>query len=198
MAEPDLFVNADAVRASDAKFEDFMSAALPGLLRFGFVLTGNPHRAEELVQEALVKTYRRWRRLRLDQPHAYVRRAMVTTYTSWWRRGRRETALPPGFDKTAESSDPTAYAERDAAVRALLTLPPRQRAVLVLRYYEDYSEADIAEAMGCSTGTVKSQASRALRALRTLLGEPDEALPKKVREHGRSRPVNADNEEGHR
>jgi RNA polymerase sigma-70 factor (sigma-E family) len=198
MAETGVLVGDDDVRASDATFEDFMSAALPGLLRFGFVLTGNPHRAEELVQEALVKTYRRWRRLRLEQPHAYVRRAMVTTYTSWWRRGRRETALPPGFDEPAAGSDPDAYAERDAAVRALLTLPPRQRAVLVLRYYEDYSEADIAETMGCSTGTVKSQASRGLRALRTLLGEPDEASPQDARTHGRSRPLNADNEEGYR
>lgn len=153
----------------DASFEEFMAGALPGLLRFGYVLTGDRHRAEELAQAALVKTYRRWRHIRHDQPLAYVRTAMVNTYTSWWRRGRRETALPAEFDGPAADSGASGYAERDAALRALMTLPARQRAVLVLRYYADLSEADIAETLGCSTGTVKSQSARALRTLRGRL-----------------------------
>jgi RNA polymerase sigma-70 factor (sigma-E family) len=162
---------------NDESFEQFMSAALPGLLRFGHVLTGDRHRAEELVQSALVKTYRRWGSLRHDQPVAYVRRAMTNTYTSWWRKARHETDMPAGFDAAGAAAAP--YDERDAALRALATLPPRQRAVLVLRYYLDMSEAEIADTLGCSTGTVKSSASRGLRSLRERLTDPavEGALP---------------------
>ena len=155
---------------SDDSFEQFMAAALPGLLRFGHVLTGDRHRAEELTQSALVKTYRRWGSLQHDQPTAYVRRAMANTYTSWWRSARREAVMPAGFDAPGRDTPP--YDERDAALRALATLPPRQRAVLVLRYYLDMSEIDIADALGCSTGTVKSSAARGLRSLRERLTDP--------------------------
>ena len=151
-------------------FEEFAAAALPGLLRFGHVLTGDPLRAEELVQQALVSTWARWRKIEHDQPHAYVRRAMVHTHTSWWRRSRREAPLPLGYDASAPV-DPD-LGERDRTFAALRQLPPRQRAVIVLRYYEDLSEADIARVLGCSPGTVKSQASRALRTLHGLLS-PD-------------------------
>ena len=157
-------------------FEDFASAALPGLLRFGHVLTGDPLRAEELVQQALVSTWARWRKIEHDQPHAYVRRAMVHTHTSWWRRSWRETALPPGFDGAAPQ-DPD-LGERDRTMAALRQLPPRQRAVVVLRYYEDLSEAEIARVLGCSPGTVKSQASRALRTLSALLSPDLETSPR--------------------
>ncbi len=153
-------------------FEQFAAAALPGLLRFGHVLTGDPLRAEELVQQALVSTWQRWKRIEHDQPHAYVRRAMVHTHTSWWRRSRRESPLPVGFDVARGPDLASLSAERDRTFNALRLLPPRQRAVIVLRYYEDLSEADIAAVLGCSPGTVKSQASRALRTLRTHLS-PD-------------------------
>ena len=156
-------------------FESFAAAALPGLLRFGHVLTGDPLRAEELVQQALVSTWGRWRRIEHDQPHAYVRRAMVNLHTSWWRRSRRETPLPDGWDRAAaEGAD---LGERDRTVAALRLLPPRQRAVVVLRYYEDLSEADIAAVLGCSPGTVKSQSSRALRTLRVHLSPDLERSP---------------------
>jgi RNA polymerase sigma-70 factor (sigma-E family) len=155
----------------DAEFSAFVQEALPALLRFGHVLTGDPLRAEDLVQAALVSTYARWGRAEVVQPHAYVRRAMVNAYTSWWRRSRRETALPPGWDVPAP--DPPDGAERDRTLQALRALPPRQRAVVVLRWYEDLSEAEIAEALGCSRGTVKSQSSRALRTLRRLLQSDD-------------------------
>jgi RNA polymerase sigma-70 factor (sigma-E family) len=151
-------------------FEEFASAALPGLLRFGHVLTGDPLRAEELVQQALVSTWARWRRIEHEQPHAYVRRAMVNTHTSWWRRSRHETPLPAGYDLAVPQTG--ALEERDRTLTALRQLPPRQRAVIVLRYYEDLSEAEIARVLGCSPGTVKSQASRALRTLHALLS-PD-------------------------
>jgi RNA polymerase sigma-70 factor (sigma-E family) len=157
-------------------FEEFAAAALPGLLRFGHVLTGDPLRAEELVQQALVSTWARWKKIEHDQPHAYVRRAMVHTHTSWWRRYRHEAPLPVGYDLTApETGD---LGERDRTLAALRLLPPRQRAVIVLRYYEDLSEADIARVLGCSPGTVKSQASRALRALREHLSPDLETTPR--------------------
>ena len=151
-------------------FEQFAAQALPGLLRFGHVLTGDPLRAEELVQQALVSTWARWKRIEHDQPLAYVRRAMVHTHTSWWRRSRREAPLPPDYDPASPARQ--GFEERERTVAALRLLPPRQRAVIVLRYYEDLSEADIAQVLGCSPGTVKSQASRALRTLRTHLS-PD-------------------------
>jgi DNA-directed RNA polymerase specialized sigma24 family protein len=108
----------------DESFESFMAAALPALLRFGHVLTGDPHRAEELVQAALVKTYQRWARVDRATPQAYVRSAMVNTHTSWWRRGRREGSLPPGFDVASAASAVRDYDDRDLALRALQTLPP--------------------------------------------------------------------------
>lgn len=160
---------------TDQDFEAFAAAALPGLLRFGHVLTGDPLRAEELVQQALVSTWSRWRRIEHDQPVAYVRRAMVHTYTSWWRRHHRERPLPDGYDLPAPPG--VDLGERERTVAALRLLPPRQRAVIVLRYYEDLSEADIAAALGCSPGTVKSQASRALRTLREHLAPDLETSP---------------------
>ena len=153
-----------------------MAAALPGLLRFGYVLTGDPHRGEELVQAALVTTYRRWRHLRHEEPHAYVRRAMINAHTSLWRRRRRETPLPDGFDLAAAGGGPASYDDVDLVLRALRVLPPRQRAVMVLRYYDDLSEAEIAHALGCSPGTVKSQASRALKSLRRELDRSAHSL----------------------
>ncbi len=180
----------------DESFESFMAAALPGLLRFGHLLTGDPHRAEELVQVALVRTYLRWKTVDRTTPQAYVRAAMVNTHTSWWRRGRREGALPPGYDPVAPVGAMSEYDDRDVALRALMTLPPRQRAVLVLRYYEDLSEAQIAATLGCSTGTVKSQASRALRTLSSRLGPHTRPLSKEPchepTDPGRPRRVPAD------
>ena len=157
------------------EFEQFATAALPGLLRFGHVLTGDPLRAEELVQQALVNTWSRWKRIEHDQPLAYVRQAMVHTHTSWWRRSRREAPLPAGYDPSSPVTD--GFEDRDRTLAALRLLPPRQRAVIVLRYYEDLSEADIARVLGCSPGTVKSQASRALRTLRTHLSPDLETSP---------------------
>jgi RNA polymerase sigma-70 factor (sigma-E family) len=151
-------------------FEPFMAAALPGLLRFGHVLTGNPHEAEELAQEALMRTCARWRRIRHDEPVAYVRRTMVNAWISRWRRRWRETRLPDGWD-AAGTVDAPVWDERERTLTALRTLPPRQRAVVVLRYYDDLSEAQIADVLGCSVGTVKSHASRALATLRRVLEE---------------------------
>jgi RNA polymerase sigma-70 factor (sigma-E family) len=147
-------------------FEEFVVAALPSLLRFGVVLTGSRDRADDLVQAALVKTMRRWRDIDRSHPAAYVRRVMVTTQVSWWRAGRRESTLPDSFEAVAQGDAEASYDDQDQLARALATLPPRQRAVIVLRYYSGLSEAEIAEVLGCAPGTVKSQAAKALRTLR--------------------------------
>jgi RNA polymerase sigma-70 factor (sigma-E family) len=153
-------------------FDAFVRARMPALLRFAHALTGDPHTAADLVQDALERTGMRWSRLdRQGDPEAYVRRAIVNGRTSRWRKLRRETlvdALPEprataGHDGTAER------AEHDELWQLLATLPRRQRAVLVLRYYEDLSEEQIAATLGCAPGTVKSQASKALAKLRTAM-----------------------------
>jgi len=150
-------------------FEEFVAAELAGLLRFGVVLTGDRHRADDIVQTALVKTMRRWRAIDHAHPVAYVRRAMVNAHLSGWRRTRRETGLPEGFDMASRIDHTASYDDQDQLARALAALPPRQRAVVVLRYYAGFSEAEIADTLGCAPGTVKSQASKALQRLRTEL-----------------------------
>jgi RNA polymerase sigma-70 factor (sigma-E family) len=156
--------------AGDDEFADFVAAALPRLLRFAHVLTGHPHSAEDLVQTALGRSLRAWRLHRIDDPNAFVRKVMVNSYATWYRRqGIREivTASPAGKTITEDAS--AQVDDRDAVWRALLTLTPRQRAVIVLRYYEDLSELEIAAVMGTSPGTVKSQSARALRRLADIL-----------------------------
>ena len=148
-------------------FRAFAAARLGALVRYAHLLTGDPHAAEDLVQTALTRTWARWSKVeRQDDPEAYVRTAILRLAMGGWRRRGREwvTDSPPDVpvrrDPTAESD------ERQRVWSALATLPPRQRAVLVLRYYEDRSEAQIAAALGVSPGTVKSQASKALASLR--------------------------------
>lgn len=140
-------------------FQEFVELRYADLLRTAFLLTGSREAAEDLVQTALLTTMRHWRTV--TDPQAYVRRAMVNQRISLWRRiGSREllTAVPP----ERSTPDGTAgRADRDELLGALGRLPVRMRAVLVLRYWEDLSEAETAYVLGCSIGTVKSQASRA-------------------------------------
>ena len=147
----------------NATFDTFARARMPALLRFGHVLTGDPHRAADLVQDALERTLLAWPRVvRKDDPEGYVRRAMVNRHVSAWRRLRREHLVAQTPDRPYDEAP-----RHDDALWALLaTLPARQRAVLVLRYYEDLSEAQCAAVLGCSVGTVKSQAARGLARLR--------------------------------
>ena len=161
-------------------FEAYVTARTPALLRYAHVLTGDRARAEDLVQGALASSYRHWSRLSArGDVDAYVRRAVLNAHLNRWRRvGRRESlvaeppegALPDGVDRLAD---------RDAVWRALATLPPRQRAVLVLRFYEDLTEAGVAAELGISVGTVKSQTSKGLTKLRAVAGlrEPVEDQP---------------------
>ncbi|MFC4585986.1 SigE family RNA polymerase sigma factor [Sphaerisporangium corydalis] len=152
----------------DPRFEDFAGDRADALLRYGYVLTGNPHDAADLVQEALVRLRGSWPKVRRKQdPEAYVRTTMTRLHINAWRRRRREhlTWDPP---EPASADDPFARSDDDAELWELLAaLPRRQRAVLVLRYYEDRTDAEIAEILGISRGTVRSQASRALDKLRS-------------------------------
>ena len=159
-----------AAIASEDEFAEFVAAALPGLLRFGHVLTGNPQSAEDLVQTALGRSLRAWRMHRIDDPRAFVRKVMVNSYASWYRRhaGREWVTADPAEGNSVPDSACQAD-DRDVVWRALRALPPRQRSVLVLRYYEDMTEAQIAEVMGTSTGTVKSQTARGLKRLGAAL-----------------------------
>jgi RNA polymerase sigma-70 factor (ECF subfamily) len=158
-------------RNAEAEFREFVAARSPALLRTAYLFAGGDWAlAEDLLQTSLTKTYLAWGRIRnREAPDSYVRRTLATTATSWWRRrwhGERPTAMLPesgGTDPAVE------FDERDALWRLVLALPVRQRAVLVLRFYEDMSEADIAHNLGLSPGTVKSHAARALATLRAEL-----------------------------
>jgi RNA polymerase sigma-70 factor (sigma-E family) len=151
-------------------FGEFVVARSPALLRTAFLLTGHRADAEDLLQEALLQVSRRWERLDPGAPDAYVRRTMVNLRTSRWRRHRLAPVLEsPDAFVTADHAGQVL--DRDEMWTALATLPPRMRAVLVLRFYEDLSEADIAADLGCSVGTVKSTTHRALAKLRVALPE---------------------------
>lgn len=151
--------------AERSDFDDFVAGRSPALLRTAYLLTGDHGLAEDLLQTALAKSWFAWGRI-TGPPEPYVRRVIVTTYTTWWRR-RWRSEYPTGeLPERPAAGGTDAVDDRDALWRALGSLPRRQRAVVVLRYYEDLSEVETAAALGISRGTVKSQASKALAALR--------------------------------
>ena len=151
----------------DEGFSVFVAARSRHLLHAAHLLTGDRHRAEDLLQTALTRAYLRWDRI--EEPEGYVRRTMVNANTDWWRRKPwREQSTDEMPEVVAP--EPASYEVRDAVLSALATLSGRQRAVVVLRYYEGLSEAEIAAALGCSAGTVKSAASRAMVKLRAHPG----------------------------
>lgn len=154
-------------------FREFVLARGAALSRAAYLLTGNRSQAEELVQGALVKAAVRWRRVSASgDPEPYVRKIMVNDHISWWRRfSLREQFSPVAVDvPVTDPADRTA--ERVDLAAALAKLAPRQRAVIVLRFYEDLSEAETAAILGCAVGTVKSQTSDALARLRRLVSRP--------------------------
>jgi RNA polymerase sigma-70 factor (sigma-E family) len=149
-------------------FEEFVAERLDGLLRYATVLTNDPHLAQDIVQDVLLRAQQRWDGI--DAPPAYVRRMVTNEYLSWRRRAVRRV-VPSSHDVLDALSPPgadpaTAYDERDAMLGLLATLPRKQRAAVVLRYYENYSDAEIAVVLRCGTSTVRSQISRALATLR--------------------------------
>jgi RNA polymerase sigma-70 factor (sigma-E family) len=152
----------------DESFRDFVLARAPALSRAAYLLTGDHHLAQDLLQSALAATYQHWPRIQAGSPEAYVRRAMHHTHVSWWRR-RRPTEVAPPDETTAVVQDESETATtRLTVVAALRVLAPRQRAVIVLRYFEDLTEAQAAAVLGCSVGTVKRLHFDALARLREL------------------------------
>jgi RNA polymerase sigma-70 factor (sigma-E family) len=162
-------------------FEEFAAARLPAVLKFAAVLTGDRGLAEDVVQEVLARAIARWQTIsRLDCPEAYVRRMIVNEYLSWRRRSWRLVLAGAGTDIASRPTPDHAarYAERDAICAELAKLPLRQRAVLVLRYYEGLSDVEIAEVLGCRPATVRGYACRALAALRVeMTGAPQLIRP---------------------
>jgi RNA polymerase sigma-70 factor (sigma-E family) len=163
-------------RVQDVGFTEFVRERSTPLLRTAVLLVGGDRgHAEDLLQGVLERMYVRWDRID-GSPEAYARRALAHAAVNRWRtRRRRPPELPLLHDEHGgpAADDAAAVDLRDALVRALLTLPPRQRAVLVLRYFDDLPEHEVARALGCSVGTVKSQSSRALARLRERSGHLD-------------------------
>jgi RNA polymerase sigma-70 factor (sigma-E family) len=167
--------------ADEAAFTEFVQGRWAALYRTAYLLTGDRHEAEDLLQTALANTYAGYGRIRdRGATEAYVRRALVNAASRGWaRRGRSvlTDAVPdPGHDGGFSG-----LAEQEVLWRAVCELPPRMRATLVLRYYEDLSEAETATALDCSLGSVKSQTHHALKRLRAALGETRSTMAEEVR-----------------
>jgi RNA polymerase sigma-70 factor (sigma-E family) len=172
----------DVHGASDrVSFEQFVAGSSARMLTLAMLLTGhNRADAEDLLQTVLERAYRRWRRIcRAGDPAGYVRQMLVNAAIDRWRLLRRRPEQPLGPDDSAPSAalagsdEAAAVADQDLLWRALARLPPGQRAVLVLRYYEDLTEAQTAAVLGCSVGSVKTQAFRALTKLRAIVAAAD-------------------------
>lgn len=149
-------------------FDEYVTAHGAALLRFARLLTGDEHRAEDLTQDVLARAYVRWKRVAgADDPDRYVRRMLVNANHSWWRlRSSREVRVAAVADRQLDGAIDADAVERDVLWRLISELPPKQRAVLVLRYYCDLTGADIAEILGCSAVTVRTHAMRAVATLR--------------------------------
>jgi RNA polymerase sigma-70 factor (sigma-E family) len=179
-SSPDMVHPVDVVVVSDkeTEFATFMARSAPALARTAWLLCGDTHQAEELVQQALMKTYLAWPKARQGEPLAYARRILANLRIDRWRRRRREVlmasdTLPDRSDGGLSAAD--RHAERDRLARALLQLPTRQRRIVVLRHLEGLTEREVADALGVSVGTVKSTASRGIARLREVLQGEDAA-----------------------
>ena len=157
------------MQPTEQEFAELFRASWPRLYRLAYAVSGDAAAAEDDLQSAFAKVYSQWARVRrADHPEAYLRRMVLNEVLGRRRTGFLKRERPhPDVDPSGSVASPEAgVVERDAVWAAVRSLPPRQRAVVVLRYYEDLSEAEIAEALGCTRGTVKSQASAAIAALR--------------------------------
>jgi RNA polymerase sigma-70 factor (sigma-E family) len=155
-------------------FEEYVRARSPSLLRLAYLLVGDVHEAEDVLQTVLARLGMRWSHVsRLDNVDAYVRTALANASASWWRQRRRRRdvvmATPPDAEVVGRDVE-----QREEVLVMLRGLPPRQRAVIVLRYYEGLNESETAQVLGCSVGTVKSQSVKARRSLRAswVTGHP--------------------------
>ncbi len=155
-------------------FEEYAVSAWPSLYRSAYLLAGQHADAEDLAQQTLMKAHRAWARVcRAESPHAYVRRILTNTYLSAQRPQKRRLEVLTDAPPEGISDHGAGPETRLLLWPHVSRLPPRQRAVVVLRYYEDLGEAEIADALGCSRGTVKSTAHRALKALRAAMDRDD-------------------------
>lgn len=168
--------------STDEQFRLFAVESTAALHRIAYLLCGDDHRAHDLTQIALERTYRHWSRVKDGNPFAYARRVLATARIDGWRRTRREVLRSPEDVVVVQEAsgaravvDETQVAERERLVRALRRLGPSQRRVVVLRHLLDRSEADVAEELGVSVGNVKSQGARGLARLRELLSEGQDA-----------------------
>ncbi|MER6027941.1 SigE family RNA polymerase sigma factor [Streptomyces sp. NPDC001851] len=166
----------DGKNARNEEFQSFMIGRWPRLMRTAFLLTGEQHAAEDLVQSTLERIYVAWRKVgAADDPEAYVRRVMINLHARKHRRRLKEFLAPKDdsglVHEVADTGDRIAQADdRGALLKALAQLPLRQREAVVLRYWEDLTETQAAEAMGCSVGTVKSNAAKGIAKLRAIPG----------------------------
>lgn len=164
----------DAGWPADVEFVEYVRARQHVLLRAAYLVCGDVHLAEDLLQGALVKLARQWDRVRDEAPDAYVRRILYRDAVSSWRKRRHEVVgIEPAWEEPSDRWDAEEVERRLDVLRALDALTPRQRATVVLRYFEDRSERDTAEILGCSVGTVKSQAHDALARLRAAMPRAD-------------------------
>ncbi len=167
-----------ATEATDEQFREFVREHSRRLLHIAELLTGDVHRAEDLVQTALARAYPRWGRIRPEDAFAYVRASVVNASRDWWRRGSWREGSPETRDRADGVDVAAEHAQRDAVLRELAALTRKERAVIVLRFYEDLSEAAVADQLGIAPGTVKSTTARALAKLRcapTFNPRPQEA-----------------------
>jgi RNA polymerase sigma-70 factor (sigma-E family) len=160
------------VRGRDQEFADFFAARFDGARRIAYAMCGSWPDAEEIAQTAFVKMYVRWAKVRIETVDAYLRTVLTRAFLDTKRRGRAREQVVAELPDTIAPTD-AGPAERLALRAALLTVPPGQRAVLVLRFVADLSVEQVAETLGCSVGTVKSQTSRGLATLRAAYTKED-------------------------
>jgi RNA polymerase sigma-70 factor (sigma-E family) len=159
----------DAETGRDAEFREFVRNRGTPLHQSAYLLCGDWHLADDVVQDTLIKAFEHWKRVRAaDNPEAYVRRILINEVRGRWRRRERLVPVAEFADEPSVADATDDILRRDGLRKALLTLPLRQRATVVLRYLEGLSERETAAALGCSVGTVKSQSSRALASLKSL------------------------------
>ena len=172
----------------EERFREFVAERWLALLRTAYLLTGDHGHAEDLVQTALIRVHRHWGKIeRSGSPEGYVRRIMFNLHTDWWRRfGSRErmVRLTADIEHPASADAYASFDLRDELWEALRALPAKMRATLVLRYFEDLGEAETAQILGCSTGTVKSQTSRGLQRLQQALSAKPSSSPEHDHHHG--------------
>jgi RNA polymerase sigma-70 factor (sigma-E family) len=165
-------------------FEEFARARLPAVLAFATVLTGQRATAEDLAQEVLIRAHARWGQIdKMDRPELYVRKMVLNEFLSWRRRSWRLVLAGEAAPHSDAAPDHASeYAEHMAMLAEIGRLPRRQRAVLVLRYYEDRNDAEIAELLGCAPSSVRAYASRALATLRIEM-RPEQTEPPGLAPH---------------